>query len=685
MTFVKLRVTILLIIVFNPIVNAHAQEPQRVRYDLVIAEQPVSIAGDLVHALTINGNVPGPTLHFNLGDTAHVVVHNKLDVESSIHWHGILLPNKEDGVPYVTTVPIDANDYHMFEFVVRQTGTYWYHGHTGLQEQRGVYGGIVINEVNGHQADVDSLIILSDWTNSNPSQLWRTLKSGNDWFQVEKNSVISWDRIIATRSIRERLRSSFRRMPSMDIADVSYDAFLANGEPVVTLSEVAPGDHVRLRFVNAGASSYFVVNYAGGGLTVVAADGLPVKPLQVDEFQIAIGETYDVLVSIPEGDGSYELRATALDGSGYTSVLLGDGPVVEADSATLPDPLSPMMHMEMEGMMPMDMQDDNGMKDHNHDTTSMDPHSNQILSYDQLVSTTPTSPDPRRSIRLFTFKLTGDMERYVWSMNGKTLSESDKVMIKAGELVRFELTNGTMMHHPMHLHGHFFRVINGQGERSPLKHTVDVAPMGTVTIEFEATEDKDWFFHCHILYHMMSGMARIVRYEGSTVEPELARARRRAPRADDTRWFSWFSTAPTFSGTSGEAHHEGTRTGFSLDWKNDWTGHYEIHPSLNRYVGRFLQLFVGAELEDDENVAISGIRYVLPLLLEAEIRVDHTGILRLQIEREHAITRRTRAGWMIASDKEWRVEMDYLIRRHVAITGNIDSEFPAGVGIKFIY
>jgi FtsP/CotA-like multicopper oxidase with cupredoxin domain len=301
-------------------------------------------------------------------------------------------------------------------------------------------------------------------------------------------------------------------MPDNEISDVAYDRFLINGRPESWIP-ANPGDRIRLRLVNAGASTYFYVQFAGGPMTVVAADGLDVEPFVTDRLLISIAETYDVIVRVPQ-NGTFEFRATAMDGSGSTSAFIDAGDQrFAAPDVPKPDyyqnttnagflramwqtawavrgrttvggeranPNTPGMHMEMAPPAP----------------------GRPATPYAELVSPESTVIAGTRPVREVVLHLTGDMERYVWSMNGKTLSEQHEIPIKKGEVVRFVMINRTMMHHPMHLHGHFFRVLNGRGDRSPLKHTVDVAPMATTVIEFKANAEKDWFFHCHLLYHL---------------------------------------------------------------------------------------------------------------------------------------------------------------------------------------
>jgi CopA family copper-resistance protein len=462
-------------------------------YNLVINYQKVNFTGRDVEAMTINGSIPGPTLRFKVGDIARIHVRNEMDVETSIHWHGILLPNLQDGVPYLTTPPILPGTTYTYEFPVKHSGTYWYHSHTGLQEQRGVFGSIVFEPHSTNiKTDLDHVVVISDWTDENPDEVLRTLKSGNDYYSLKKGSMQSLLGAAKADAIGDVLKRSWMRMPPMDISDVAYDRFIINGKPSSVI-EADPGQSVRLRVINAAASSYFYLQYAGGNMKVISADGVDVQPVEMNRFLIAVAETYDVIITVPE-KGAYEFRATAQDGSGHTSLFIGRGEKVTASHVPKPDLYK--MHggdhkMEGDAMQGMD---------HSKMGMEMPMNERPMPPYDNLRSLHSTALSKEYPVREIRLELTGDMERYVWSMNGKTLNEADMIKINKGENVRFIMVNKTMMHHPMHLHGHFFRVVNKHGDYSPLKHTFDVPPLGKTVIEFYADEEKDWFFHCHVLY-----------------------------------------------------------------------------------------------------------------------------------------------------------------------------------------
>ena len=686
-----------------------------VEYDLTIDYKTVNFTGTDKQAMTVNGQIPGPTLTFTEGDKAIIHVHNKLDEETSVHWHGILLPNQYDGVPYVTTMPILPGNSHTFSFDLRQAGTYWYHSHTNLQEQSGIYGSIVIHpQQEKIHVDHDLVLLLSDWTDEEPYEVLRTLKRGSEWYSIKKGMAQSWDRVIANNAVPDRLKQSFRRMPPMDISDVYYDAFLINGRPVINLDQLKPGETVRLRVINGATSTYFNLQFAGGPLRLISADGLDVQPLEVDRALIAIAETYDFLLSVP-ADGAYELRATAQDGSGYSSAFIGQGKKILAPDVPKPN-LFKMFGMMMSNMdMDMNMKS-GGMTDkagrmpghgkrHDPGAAAMSGMSEMgglamggemkktkgvgviLKDYSLLRSLHSTRlPDtnPVREIRL---ELTGNMDRYVWSFNNLTLSEADKILIRRGENVRFVLVNKTMMHHPMHLHGHFFRVKNGQGDLAPLKHTVDVAPMQTTVIEFLANEDKDWFFHCHILYHLAAGMARVVRYEGSVIDPALAEAKKKDTfELDDDDFFFWGEVAALTHMNEGSILFSNTRNGVGVEWDSDWEGAYEIGPYYERVLSRLLSVFVGGEFSDEEGeeaeeLGLIGVRYILPFYIESELRLDTEGDLRFEAGSEVQLLPRLFFHWFVNTDDEWRYGMELILTKNISLTANHDSDYDAGAGM----
>ena len=297
-----------------------------VKYDLTLSAITVDFSGRPRPAMAINGSIPGPTLRFAEGDDAVIRVKNDLQEDTSLHWHGVLLPNDQDGVPHVTMAPITPGETREFRFRLRQSGTFWYHSHSGLQEQLGIYGSIVITPRGGEivRSDHDLVVLLSDWTNESPYDVLGQLRGGQDWQQIKKGTIQTISGAILHDAWPDMVQRSMKRMPPMDFSDVAYDAFLANGQPVAAFPARA-GETVRLRLINASAASYYHLEYAGGPMKIIAADGIDVQPVAVSRFLFAIAETYDVLVKVPPRGGAWELRATTQDGTGHSSLFIGQG------------------------------------------------------------------------------------------------------------------------------------------------------------------------------------------------------------------------------------------------------------------------------------------------------------------------------------------------------------------------
>lgn len=785
---------------FSATPNDHIIKPgKRVVYDLYITDTLVNFTGKTVKAQAINGLIPGPALRFTEGDTAIIHVHNKMKGETSMHWHGLLLPNKFDGVPYIETAPIMPGQTHDFIFPLRQTGTYWYHSHTLLQEQSGLFGSIVIEAQNKTKLIdqvPDKVLILSDWTNLNPKNVLRLLKRGSDYFPIKKGAVQSYGEAISKGYGSDKLMMEWMRMPAMDISDIKYDKFFINGKDDIPQIAFKGGETVRLRIIDGSASSYFWVQFAGSQMTVIAADGLEIEPVKVDKLLLGVAETYDVLITIPK-DGKYEFRATPHDVSGQVSTYFGNGELHKAPdipklnyfrimhsmnqmmmgmknmqmSAVDNDKLKkagmlyetangiegklskPMMDgmkmedMKMDKMKDMEMKPDSskmkmkgmnmgkkmdmknkpdssdmkmnsmdmdedmnmmmGMKDDGKGVKMTVPGSmmyslggeGKILTYDMLKAKASTALGSMQPLRTFQLYLTGSMLRYVWSINNKALSEQDILSIKKGEKIRFVMHNTTMMEHPMHLHGHFFRVINKQGEYSPLKHSVSVEPMKTVTIEFDANEEKDWFFHCHVLYHMNTGMARIVRYQNSPITPEIAQYRGNNPVIRESNHpFFWASTAMQSQANYGMFNVSNVRYSFNSDWRFSYDGRYEVTPRLERFLDNrfYLSAYLGGELKNDvkggafmkndrQNVFI-GLRYLLPLFIQTDVRVSPKGNVRFEIGRSDIpLSTRLRLGGSWNTDKEYRLNTTYIIGKNLGLSGNYDSDYGFGAGLRIMY
>ncbi len=661
------------------IVSIIASASER-EYSLVIRNQSVNFTGTDVQAMTINESIPGPTLRFKEGDVARIHVKNEMEMETSIHWHGILLPNLQDGVPYVTTPPILSGTTFTYEFPIKHSGTYWYHSHTGLQEQKGVFGSIVIEPaVSRIQTDLDHVVVLSDWTNENPDEILRTLKSGNDYYSLKKGSMQSISGALQENALGNVINRSWMRMPPMDISDVAYDAFIINGQTSSELNAQL-GQTIRLRIINAAASTYFYVQFAGGHMKVISADGVDVKPMHTGRFLIAIAETYDVIIKIPE-NGAYEFRATAQDGSGYTSLFIGQGERVSAEN--VPQPNLYKMHAGhgKEGSAMKGMSHEVGMM-------KMPMNKRPMAPYDNLKSPASTALSEDHEVREVRLELTGDMERYVWSLNGKTLNEADMIRINRGENVRFIMVNKTMMHHPMHLHGHFFRVVNKHGDYSPLKHTVDVPPLGTRVIEFYANEQQDWFFHCHLLYHMKAGMARIVHYEGDELDPIISAIRKDLFKE---HWYAWADASILSQITEGQIVAADTRNTLRGTWEAGWDDDYEAVFTYERYFNRFFQAFAGGVLTDgeQEHRGIFGFMYLLPLMFESTVWLDTEGDARISLENELQLTARLYVTGEFQYDseskEEWAIGAGWTINKYFSAMLKHHSEYDFGAGIHIRY
>jgi len=723
-----------------------------VRYDLYVTDTLVNFSGKEKRAIAVNGQIPMPTLTFTEGDTAEIHVHNKLKESTSLHWHGLYLPNKEDGVPFLTQMPIKPNTTHIYRFPIIQSGTHWYHSHSGLQEQIGMYGSLILLKKQDDptfRKGIDDLptvpIILSEWTDYKPENVHRMLHNASDWFAIKKRTTQSYAEAIKEGHFKTKLTNEWKRMLAMDVSDVYYDKFLINGTSETQLSQFKAGDKVRLRISNGGASSYFWLTYAGGKIKVVANDGNDVEPVEVDRLIIGVSETYDVIVTIPTENTAFEFLATPEDRTKSASIYIGSG------IKQLVSPLPKLKYFEgmkmMNDMMKMngDMKDMGmnmslqqmdmntvmypeitgekkqkkkpEMKMDNTDHTNHGNHSSSssdivTLNYAMLKSPTKTTLPEDAPVRELKFELTGNMNRYVWSLDNKVLSETDKILIKKGEVVRITIYNNSMMRHPMHLHGHDFRVINGQGDYAPLKNVLDIMPMETNVIEFEANLEGDWFFHCHILYHMMAGMNRVFSYEKQESNPLLPNkkwAYNKLQRESNQFHFMAQNDFAT-NGNDGMAMLQNTRWSFGTEWRlgyNDMHG-YETETHIGRYIGRnqWFMPFIGFDwryrkfgideqernlfgqtnTKDNRAVASLGFNYTLPMLVVFQAEVFQDGNVRLQLEREDIpISKRLRASFMVNTDKEYMIGLNYIAGKNLEFRTHYDSDMGFGVGLTLNY
>ncbi len=699
---------------------------KKVEYDLYVTDTMVNFTGKRRHAIAINGHIPAPILEFTEGDTAIIRVHNMMKMETSIHWHGLLLPNIEDGVPYLTTSPVEAGKTYTFTFPLIQSGTYWYHSHTMVQEQSGLYGSIVIHPAQPDPQLKEYVLLLSDWTDENPHQVMRYLKRGGEWYAIKKGALQSYGEAIAAGAFKDKLKQEWQRMPAMDVSDVYYNKFLLNGQETNEFKDAKPGEIIRLRIINGSAATYFNLQYGNSYMRIIAADGINVTPVNVNKLEIAIAETYDVLITVPE-TGAAELRATSWDVMGYSSAFFGNGPVIKAPDIPRLDYFKMMKEMGSMNMKGMDMGNMQGMDMKNmnmpNDTSSpkkeMDMNSMEGMkmndmagmdmkmempgefNYNMLRSLHPTTLDSSLVPREVKLALTGNMLRYVWSFDFKTLSAADKILIRKGERVRFVLTNNTMMRHPLHLHGHFFRFINAQGEYSPMKHTFDIKPMETVTIEFDANEEQDWFFHCHILYHMMAGMARIVSYEGSE-QNEFAKTGYRKLKKEDNILYPWYDLSVHSQGAWFSGNISNNKMALEFEGRASWKGNYETETHLLRYLDKnqYLAFYIGYDYrknktlplankpntKDNRRVFDAGFYYLLPMLIRSEWRIDHTGRLRLQLERRDLpLSNNFFFDFRVNTDKEYSVLARYMIAKSFSISTNYDSDYKWGIGLTWHY
>lgn len=672
-------------------------QPRLVEYAFDIDTITVNYSGQPAQALAVGGQIPAPTIEATVGDTLRVTFHNKLDEDSSVHWHGVLLPHDQDGVPWLNTQPIGPGASFTYEYKVRHAGTYWYHSHSGLQEQRGIYGALVFHPRRPTlAAERDYVVVLSDWTDENPEQVLRNLKKDGDYYARQKKSVQSWDEALAQgrEAVDNRLWGAWIRMGSMDLSDVGYNLFLSNGQREPTLAAEA-GERARLRLINASASSYLNVEFAGGPMTLIAADGIDVEPQKAQRLRMAVAETYDVLVDIPE-QRAYALRATSEDGTGHSDVFIGMGERALAPDLPRPN-LYRMSHADhaSHGVgSPGDETSEHHRMGHAGHAAhgaggSGDEIIDHLTDYAPLRAKTSTALPAGAPVREVHLKLTGNMERYIWSFNNKPLSQANSLLIRKGENVRFILDNETMMNHPLHLHGHFFRVLNGQGDYSPLKHTVNVAARARTVIEFHANEEKDWFFHCHNLYHMRAGMARVVSYEDSSI---IDRATIKKMAHDDD-WYFRSETQALSQMTAGDWAAANVNNVFELEYDFDYGKDYEVDLFYKRYAGRFLNFQAGANLEREEgetdNVAAIGLGYTLPLLIDADLRLDTNQDLRLRLHAEMQLTQRVKLNWkweLATGEKdEYRVGLAWEVNKTLSLITLHDSDFHTGVGAQLMF
>ncbi|MFM7027624.1 MAG: copper resistance system multicopper oxidase [Chakrabartia sp.] len=534
--------------------KSHDNAPIRVGFDqlsgpeinLTVAAGQRLVEGRKGHGVAVNGSVPGPLIRLREGQNVRLNVTNHLAEDTSIHWHGLLVPFQYDGVPGISFPGIKPHETFRYEFPIRQAGTYWYHSHSGLQEQSGHYGPLVIDPAGAEPVayDRDYILLLSEFTPLHPHFIMSRLRTGEAYFNRQ---LSSWTDKYPMSGAERRMWAQMRMLPT-DIADVSAPTYtyLANGRGATEGLEYLfrAGERVRLRIINGAAMTFFNVRIPGLPMTVIAADGQNVRPVEVDELQIATAETYDVIIE-PGSAEAYAIVCESMDRSGMALAMLASRPGARAAIPALRDP--PLLTMadmgmnhgdgghgahDMGGMsmrdvalLPPDVQTGPGL-----DMVSMAPVDktgdpglglrdvpHRVLTYRMLSALEPNK-DIREPSRLLELHLTGNMERYMWSFDGKMYHAVDDAPIRFAwnERVRVKLVNNTMMAHPIHLHGMFFEVVNGQSPaHQPRKTVLVVQPGASATFDLTANEPGDWSFHCHLLYHMHGGMMQVVTVVGA--------------------------------------------------------------------------------------------------------------------------------------------------------------------------
>lgn len=692
-----------LIIFIALLLTYFSAEAKTVEYELVATRQSINMSGkkEVDFALLLNNRIPAPTLEFTEGDIAVIKVVNKIPGEEiSIHWHGLLLDPYMDGVPYVNTPPIRSGESFTFEFPLRQHGTYWYHSHTGVQEQKGIYGAFIIHPKEPKiKADKDLVLVLSDWIDENPNQVLSNLKKDGDYYTFKKGTMRSYVEAIKQGSLNNYLYNEWTRMGGMDLSDVGYDAFLINGKKEQQALVAHPGEKIRIRVINAGASSYFYLNLANLPMQVISADGTDIKPVLTKEILIGMAETYDILFEIPEHK-NFEFKATAQDVTGSTSAWIGMGEKVFAPEKEMPDLYALMDHGAHAGMDHSKM--DHSKMDHSKmDHSKMD-HSKMghsapspkltgpvipQLTVDTLEAESDSSFPPSRPRHDVKLVLDGDMERYVWLINNKAIHQDRTLTIEKGDVVRFTFVNNTMMHHPMHLHGHFFRVINKFGKASPWKHTVDMSPHTTRTIEFYADEPGDWMLHCHNLYHMKTGMARVVAYSSFKRRPEMEKYQKLDPHLHDHLYYRGMLEAAT---NHLQAEFDLMKTWDELELRLETRNDFEWEPEgdlfYKRWFNRFLHLNAGGTLVDGESAAVVGVGYLLPMLVESHLMIDQKARLRLDLEKRFQWTKTiyTDAEFTFRQEQPSEFEISLMYQNQWAWSaGLMFTEDSVGVGAQY--
>lgn len=700
-----------------------------------IVEKPVKINGVTTKARTFNGQLPGPMIRATEGQTLKATFCNKMSEPTSVHWHGARLPNSQDGVPGITTPEIQPGKCLTYQFPVVQSGTYWYHAHSNGQEQQGLYGSLIFDprEYDPLEADHEIQIVLSDFTHESPEQVLQNLKRADDYYALCKGTVQSWDNVIAhgPEAIKGRMKGNLDRMGPMDKTDVCYsgpgDAFLINGKPVTRLDNpkkpVKQHESVRLRIINAAASSTFDVRSGcGGDMTIIAKDGMPVEGKDVSSFQMAPAETYDIKIYKHEKE-SCGIRATSIDGTGEALGIIGGGtnPILPT-AMEKPNPYLQGHDHHGGGhdskddphaghqMMGHDMTGHEGM---NHGSMSGDAGSLD-LSYTGLRAKEPQTFDLTKPWKTVTLRLTGQMNGYVWSFNDRTFSEAKPIEFEQGDNVRLIFVNDSMMDHPIHIHGFFGRVKNDGGEYGPLMNVITVPVGKTVTVEFNADTPGDWMMHCHIAYHMEAGMARVLRVTpppekgskpGDSAKSHASGGKPMAHGMDSQ--FLLSGTAGLYGGAGvgadAEIKYGNHKNRFQLEMKvgfprqrAEFTYERRLTPHFGLFTGIEFERereHKGAGFENSIN-GLFGFRYTLPLMIEMEtaIRTDGSAKIKLGTGDIH-LTERVYLNLGVKAEKRLgegvkiyeMPELGYRINENAScgIRRDMEVGMQIGVGCRF--
>lgn len=689
-----------------------------VRYELTLRQENIKVEGKAHKKLTVNHTSPGPLLRFRDGDDAEILVRNEMDEEASIHWHGLLIPFEMDGVAYVNQLPIPPGGEKLYKFPIVQKGTYWYHSHVMFHEEDGIFGAFIIDPVkeNGPSFDEDFTVVLSDFKAESGETVHRNLKKDGHYYQIKRNYVQSWEKALQTGTAWTKFVNSLQRMEGMDYADVAYDEFLANGKAHLRLPLKPSSKRVKLRLINGSSSSIFKLTSGAQKITVIGNDGTDIEPVEAKILPIGTAETYDVMVEVPEGK-AVDLRATSLDNSGYATISLGVGERLAAPAMPWKVPMGLSMG-EMMGMPEMgfwqgfkmsyrnefsDFPRDLERKESKYALPEMGGHGSHMkpamkaedeYSYDMARAIEPIATKEGQNLLTYHFTLNGNMDNYVWSINGSPLGPDSYILIKRGYRIRFVMKNTTMMNHPMHLHGHFFRVMTKQGRLSPLKHTVLVKPLSTATIEFDAIEEKDWFFHCHLLYHMMDGMTRIVRYEDHPGPKDMEKARQESREFNFTKEYFLSSKVlgqTNYSRLEGKFFNAWTMAKYNVESNYDGNLEGELH--LARVWTRFLTTYIGGRVESEEydyqGSPTLGFTWVLPLNIEFDLKYQFNQNLEdfeLEFENTIQLTSRLQLNLSYSSERDFFTEFEYRHNKHFSTVISYHQLYKrAGIGIGLTY